>query len=197
MADPDSPIQALSAPPATVTMPLLDGHRQPASGLNRQHVSLRASREAWHALSATLRYSYSNVLLVCVPLGIYAAEHGWSPAAVFTLNFLAMFPLASILTFSTEQLAAEFGSVIGGLINATFGNAVEMIVCFPYCSHTGSCSRSPFSPSSLTSSIQVGISALKEGEISIVQSSMIGSILSSILLVRPSLCSGHSQLVSR
>lgn len=37
---------------------------------------------------------------------------------------------------------------------------------------------------SLTSSLQVGISALKEGEISIVQSSMIGSILSSILLVR-------------
>ncbi|KFZ00970.1 hypothetical protein V501_10313 [Pseudogymnoascus sp. VKM F-4519 (FW-2642)] len=166
MANHESPIQAQSPLP-TVTMPLLNGQRhaqdqdqtsqwQPASGVNRQHVSLRVSREAWHALSSTLRYSYSNVLLVCVPLGIYAAEHGWSPAAVFTLNFLAMFPLASILTFSTEQLAAEFGSVIGGLINATFGNAVEMIV---------------------------GISALKEGEISIVQSSMIGSILSSILLI--------------
>lgn len=141
MANPASPIQAQSPPPPTDTMPLLNGQRhaqdqdqtsqwQPASGANRQHVSLRVSREAWHALSATIRYSYSNVLLVCVPLGIYAAEHGWSPAAVFTLNFLAMFPLASILTFSTEQLAAEFGSVIGGLINATFGNAVEMIVCF-------------------------------------------------------------------
>ncbi|OBT65324.1 hypothetical protein VE03_04609 [Pseudogymnoascus sp. 23342-1-I1] len=158
MADPGSPIQAVSLPDASVMMPLLNDRRQaqPQDQTSQWQPVLRASHEAWHALNATLRYSYSNVLLVCVPLGIYAAEHGWNPAAVFTLNFLAMFPLASILTFSTEQLAAEFGSVIGGLINATFGNAVEMIV---------------------------GISALKEGEISIVQSSMIGSILSSILLI--------------
>lgn len=91
----------------------------------------RIAREAWHTVTATLSYSYSNLLLFCVPLGIAAAELGWSPAAVFTLNFLAMFPLASILTFSTEQLAAEVGSVLGGLINATFGNAVEMIVRIP------------------------------------------------------------------
>lgn len=131
MADLESPIQVVSPPHASVTMPLLNGQRQ-ARDQNqtsqRQSVLRAASREAWHVLNATLRYSYSNVLLVCVPLGIYAAENKWNPAAVFTLNFLAMFPLASILTFSTEQLAAEFGSVIGGLINATFGNAVEMIV---------------------------------------------------------------------
>lgn len=131
MADPESPIQAVSPPHASVTMPLLNGQRQAQDQHQTsqwQPVLRAASREAWHAMNATLRYSYSNVLLFCVPLGIYAAEHGWSPAAMFTLNFLAMFLLASILTFSTEQLAAEFGSVIGGLINATFGNAVEMIV---------------------------------------------------------------------
>ncbi|PHH91114.1 hypothetical protein CDD83_1595 [Cordyceps sp. RAO-2017] len=67
-----------------------------------------------------------------------------------------MLPLASMLTFATEQLAAVVGSVAGGLINATFGNAVEMIV---------------------------GVSALRRGEMAIVQSSMMGSILSSILLI--------------
>jgi len=114
--------------PVSASTPLLrkelPNHAEPS----RQNVLYRVAHEAWHASKATLTYSFSNVLLVCVPLGIMAAQQGWSPAAVFTLNFLAMLPLASILTFSTEQLAAEFGSVIGGLINATFGNAVEMIV---------------------------------------------------------------------
>ncbi|KAL2127384.1 hypothetical protein VTI74DRAFT_10821 [Chaetomium olivicolor] len=113
-------------------------------------------RGVWHTAKATLLYSPSNALLPFVALGIAAGELGWSPAAVFILNFLAMFPLASILTFSTEQLAAKVGAVMGGLINATFGNAVEMIV---------------------------GISALREKEVGIVQSSMIGSMLSSILLI--------------
>ncbi|KFY81207.1 hypothetical protein V499_00033 [Pseudogymnoascus sp. VKM F-103] len=86
MADPGSPIQAVSPPDASVMMPLLNDRRQ-AQAQNQTsqwQPALRASREAWHALNATLRYSYSNVLLVCVPLGIYAAEHGWNPAAVFT-----------------------------------------------------------------------------------------------------------------
>lgn len=61
-----------------------------------------------------------------------AGRWGWPPAVIFVLNFLAMLPLASILTFGTEQLAAIVGSVAGGLINATFGNAVEMIVCLFY-----------------------------------------------------------------
>lgn len=135
------------------------------------------AQETWLTLTATLSYSYSNLLLFCVPLGIAAAELGWSPVVVFTLNFLAMFPLASILTFSTEQLAAEVGSVLGGLINATFGNAVEMIVSIP----GPNMSLSP--ADNVRQLQQVGISALREGEIAIVQSSMIGSILSSILLV--------------
>jgi len=88
--------------------------------------------DAWLAVKATLLYSYSNVLLFCVPLGIIAAEYHWHPAVVFTINFLAMLPLAAILTFSTEQLAAKVGAIMGGLINATFGNAVEMIVSCSY-----------------------------------------------------------------
>lgn len=84
--------------------------------------------ETWITIKATLLYSLSNLLLPLVPLGILAAEYKWDPTVVFIVNFLAMFPLASMLTFSTEQLAAKVGPIVGGLINASFGNAVEMIV---------------------------------------------------------------------
>jgi calcium/proton exchanger cax len=54
--------------------------------------------------------------------------HGWNPTATFVLNFLAIIPLASLLSFATEELAATLGETLGGLLNATFGNAVELIV---------------------------------------------------------------------
>ena len=50
------------------------------------------------------------------------------PAAVFVLNFLAIIPLASVISFATEELSTELGHTLGGLMNATFGNAVELIV---------------------------------------------------------------------
>lgn len=104
----------------------------------------------------TLTSNYVNVFLVFVPLGIVSGAVGWSPAATFILNFLAIIPLASLLSFATEELSAKLGQTLGGLLNATFGNAVELIV---------------------------SIVALKNNEIRIVQSSMLGSILSNILLV--------------
>jgi hypothetical protein len=84
-----------------------------------------------HALAISwevLRSNYVNVLLVFVPLGIVAGELGWAPVLVFSLNFLAIIPLASLLSFATEELSAEMGQTIGGLCNASFGNAVELIV---------------------------------------------------------------------
>lgn len=86
--------------------------------------------ELVYATKSTLQCSVTNWLLFCLPLGLYGGGWGFPGWAIFLLNFLAMLPLASILTFSTEQLAAIVGSVAGGLINATFGNAVEMIVCW-------------------------------------------------------------------
>lgn len=86
---------------------------------------------ARHAIKATLYCSYANVLLVFVPLGIIAGALGWSSAAIFILNFLAIFPLAALLSYSTDELSAHVGQTFGGLINATFGNAVEMIVSRP------------------------------------------------------------------
>lgn len=71
---------------------------------------------------------YVNVLLVFVPLGLVAGILEWSATAVFTLNFLAIIPLAAILSFATEEISVKLGETLGGLLNATFGNAVELIV---------------------------------------------------------------------
>ncbi|GAD92762.1 hypothetical protein ATEG_03784 [Paecilomyces variotii No. 5] len=109
-----------------------------------------------HLTYATLTNNYVNLLLVFVPLGIVAGALNWNPTAVFVLNFLAIMPLASLLSFATEELAAVMGQTLGGLMNATFGNAVELIV---------------------------SIIALKDHQIRVVQASMLGSILSNILLV--------------
>ncbi|KAF1845070.1 vacuolar calcium ion transporter-like protein /H(+) exchanger [Cucurbitaria berberidis CBS 394.84] len=109
-----------------------------------------------HLTYATLASNYVNVFLVFVPIGIIAGALGWNPTAVFVLNFIAIIPLAALLSFATEELSAKLGQTLGGLMNATFGNAVELIV---------------------------SIVALKQGEIRIVQASMLGSILSNILLV--------------
>jgi Ca2+:H+ antiporter len=83
---------------------------------------------AIHLAWAILARSYANVLLVFVPLGIVAGEFDWESTAVFTLNFLGIIPLAGLLSFATEELAAELGQAVGGLVNATFGNAVELMV---------------------------------------------------------------------
>ncbi|KAK5132724.1 hypothetical protein LTR08_008690 [Meristemomyces frigidus] len=109
-----------------------------------------------HLTWQTLSSNYVNVLLVFVPVGIILGALGMDPMAVFIVNFLAIMPLAALLSFATEELSAKLGQTIGGLMNATFGNAVELIV---------------------------SIVALRQNEIRIVQASMLGSILSNILLV--------------
>lgn len=68
-----------------------------------------------------------NVLLVFVPLGMAAHFLGWSQTLVFLFNFLGVIPLAMILGRATEDIAAHTNQTIGGLINATFGNAVELV----------------------------------------------------------------------
>lgn len=104
----------------------------------------------------TLKSSPVNYLLFFVPLGLLAGLLGWGANAVFWINFFAIVPLALILAFATEELAEHTGQTVGGLLNATFGNAVELIV---------------------------SVIALKEKQIRIVQASMLGSILSNLLLV--------------
>ncbi|QIW95542.1 hypothetical protein AMS68_001060 [Peltaster fructicola] len=104
----------------------------------------------------TLCSSYINILLIFVPIGIAAEAAHLSPTIIFALNAIAIVPLASILATATEAVALQLGSNIGALLNVTFGNAVELIIF---------------------------IIALAKGEISIVQASIIGSILSNLLLI--------------
>ncbi|OBA24239.1 calcium/proton exchanger [Metschnikowia bicuspidata var. bicuspidata NRRL YB-4993] len=104
----------------------------------------------------TIKSSPVNYLLVFVPLGLLAGILDWGLNAIFWVNFLAIVPLALILAFATEELAEHTGQTIGGLLNATFGNAVELIV---------------------------SIIALKDNQVRIVQALMLGSILSNLLLV--------------
>ncbi|GAY49434.1 hypothetical protein CUMW_119070, partial [Citrus unshiu] len=75
---------------------------------------------------------------------------------VFFFSLLGITPLAERLGFATEQLAFYTGPTVGGLLNATFGNATEMII---------------------------SIYALNNGMIRVVQQSLLGSILSNMLLV--------------
>ncbi len=68
-----------------------------------------------------------NIFLFFVPIGIIAGAYEWDATAVFTLNFFAIIPLAAVLSFATEQISDKVGEAFGGLLNATFGNAVELI----------------------------------------------------------------------
>ncbi|GAA5908432.1 hypothetical protein JCM6882_007935 [Rhodosporidiobolus microsporus] len=97
-----------------------------------------------------------NVLLIAVPLSFASHFAGWGSTADFIISFIAIVPLASLLGDATEQCSIKLGQTVGGLLNATFGNAVELIVA---------------------------VLALKRGELRIVQTSLLGSILSNLLLV--------------
>ncbi|KAH8811971.1 Sodium/calcium exchanger protein-domain-containing protein [Xylogone sp. PMI_703] len=125
-------------------------------GMDSENRLVRWPAKTLTLTKVTLYSNYVNVLLVFVPLGIISGALGMNATAVFVLNFLAIIPLAALLSFATEEISMKLGETMGGLLNATFGNAVELIV---------------------------SIVALKNGEIRIVQSSMLGSILSNILLV--------------
>ncbi|GLC76427.1 hypothetical protein PLESTF_001779400 [Pleodorina starrii] len=121
---------------------------------------VQRAKEPWwvsdlHALKGFLS-NWINLLLAAVPLGIVAGALKWNAVYVFCLNFVALVPLALLLGDVTEDLALRYGSVIGGLINATFGNIVEIIL---------------------------SIAALYNGLYDVVRASLLGSILSNLLLV--------------
>ena len=80
-------------------------------------------------IRATLFNSWINILLIASPIGIalhFALPD--QPIAIFVVNFIAIIPLAALLSYATEEIALRTGEVIGGLLNASFGNAVELIV---------------------------------------------------------------------
>lgn len=103
--------------------------RRQTPGTDSENVLVRWPAQAFNVTKVTLLSSPVNILLVFVPIGIIAGAMKWDPTAVFTLNFLAIIPLAAVLSFATEEISKRLGETLGGLLNATFGNAVELIVC--------------------------------------------------------------------
>lgn len=96
------------------------------------------------------------LLLAFVPLAAAAEFLHWGPLAVFLLAALAIVPLAGLMGDATEQLATRLGAGVGGLLNATFGNAAELIIA---------------------------LMALRRGLHSVVKASLTGSIIGNCLLV--------------
>ena len=72
--------------------------------------------------------SCSNILLVFIPISWAAHLAGLSATLTFVFAFLAIVPLASLLSFATEEMALRVGQTLGGLLNATLGNVTELIV---------------------------------------------------------------------
>ena len=96
------------------------------------------------------------VLLASVPLALLLGWSGAGAVWVFLSSALALVVLAGWLGRATEELAAHAGATVGGLLNASFGNAAELIIA--------------------------GV-ALAAGKVEVVKASITGSLLSNLLLV--------------
>lgn len=95
-------------------------------------------------------------LLVFVVIAPLANTLHWGGLTVFLCSALAIVPLAGLMGEATEQIASRLGAGIGGLLNATFGNAAELIIA---------------------------LVALHDGLYDVVKASLTGSIIGNILLV--------------
>jgi Ca2+:H+ antiporter len=107
-------------------------------------------------MSNYARYLNFNLLLIFVPIAIVGEFLHWPPLLVFAASALAVMPLASLIGEATEELAARTGPRLGGFLNATLGNAAELIIT---------------------------IFAIRAGLLELVKASITGSILGNVLLV--------------
>ena len=85
-------------------------------------------RSTVFTLRAIAFYSWGNVLLVFVPVGIVTYLCGASPSIVFSSNAIAITPLSGLLTYATESIASDMGDTVGALMNISFGNLIEMVI---------------------------------------------------------------------
>jgi Ca2+:H+ antiporter len=107
-------------------------------------------------LLETIKQRPLTLLLVALPLAILAEVLHWGEVWVFILSAVAIIPFAELIGEATEALADYTGPRIGGLLNATLGNAAELIIT---------------------------IMAIREGLLELVKASIAGSILGNLLLV--------------
>ncbi|MEM9540849.1 MAG: calcium/proton exchanger [Cyanobacteria bacterium P01_E01_bin.42] len=96
------------------------------------------------------------ILLIFIPVSVAAHYLGWGSAIVFVTAGLAIIPLAALMGTATEEIAIVVGPNLGGLLNATFGNATELIIA---------------------------LVALNSGLVEVVKATVTGSIISNLLLV--------------
>ena len=99
---------------------------------------------------------FLRVLLIFVPISIIAKFFNFNETVIFILAALAIIPLAGLMGEATEAISIYTGPKLGGFINATFGNATELIISF---------------------------FALKKGLFEVVKSSIAGSVIGNVLLV--------------
>lgn len=97
-----------------------------------------------------------QILLLAIPFAILAELLEWGAGWVFSLSAVGVIPLAGMIGEATENLAAHTGSKIGGLINATLGNAAELIIT---------------------------LFAIQRGLLELVKASITGSIIGNLLFV--------------
>jgi Ca2+:H+ antiporter len=99
---------------------------------------------------------YLRYMLLFVPIAVVAEFFIHDETLIFVSSALALIPLAGLLGEATEELAVHTGPRIGGLLNATLGNAAELIIT---------------------------IVALRAGNYELVKASITGSIMGNLLLI--------------
>lgn len=109
-----------------------------------------------------------NILLLALPATCYYAYIAHDESMAFFSSLVAIMPLAFLMGRATEEIALRTSESVGGLLNATFGNAAEMIIAFL---------------AIYAASKAAAGSETEELMVNLVQASLIGSILGNLLLV--------------
>ena len=109
-----------------------------------------------------------NILLLALPATCYFSYVAHDESMAFFSSLVAIMPLAFLMGRATEEIALRTSESVGGLLNATFGNAAEMIIAFL---------------AIYAASKAAAGSETEELMVNLVQASLIGSILGNLLLV--------------
>lgn len=110
----------------------VDGEEKKKSGIFRGKDLKHAPFTLRNQLQNTIFNSWINILLIAAPVGIALNYAGVNGIVIFVVNFIAIIPLAAMLSFATEEISLHVGESLGGLLNASFGY-VSRITLFGIC----------------------------------------------------------------
>jgi len=96
------------------------------------------------------------ILLIFAPISFILEQTHANATLLFIVAIISLIPLAKLIGDATEHLASHYGPTVGSLLNVTFGNAAEIIIC---------------------------LIAINAGLIDLVKASIIGAILGNIMLI--------------